>query len=287
MNTVVYHTGALGDFITILPCLRLLRQQRPAARWILLGRPEHGRLGVAAGYFDEYVDAGGRAMSALYEGRLPDELKRFGHLSAVAFAADDSPVLVALRSVAELLLHHAPFPAACEHIIDYHLRLPGADALAAEGRCPRIAVAPQSGEWRGAVVLHPGSGSPAKNWPLERFAWLAGQLAASGRTVAWLLGPVERETGLRLPGGSRVLPPMELVELAGVLSGAALCTGNDSGVAHLAAACRCPTVAVFGPSDPRVWAPRGPRVEIVAASNSTIESVGPGRVLDACRRAMG
>jgi ADP-heptose:LPS heptosyltransferase len=40
--------------------------------------------------------------------------------------------------------------------------------------------------------------------------------------------------------------------------------GNDSGVSHLAAALGVPTIAVFGPTDPTVWAPLGPKVAVVA-----------------------
>jgi ADP-heptose:LPS heptosyltransferase len=39
--------------------------------------------------------------------------------------------------------------------------------------------------------------------------------------------------------------------------------GNDSGITHMAAALGVPTVAIFGPSDPRVWSPRGKRVTVV------------------------
>ena len=48
--------------------------------------------------------------------------------------------------------------------------------------------------------------------------------------------------------------------------------GNDSGVSHLAAYLGLPTVAVFGPSDPKMWRPIGPRVEIVRSGFH----LGPG-----------
>jgi ADP-heptose:LPS heptosyltransferase len=39
--------------------------------------------------------------------------------------------------------------------------------------------------------------------------------------------------------------------------------GNDSGISHMAAALGLPTVAIFGPTDPRVWSPRGEKVVVV------------------------
>jgi ADP-heptose:LPS heptosyltransferase len=54
----------------------------------------------------------------------------------------------------------------------------------------------------------------------------------------------------------------DLYELAQWLAGAGLYIGNDSGVTHLAAAVGTPVVALFGPTDPAAWAPRGPNVRV-------------------------
>jgi ADP-heptose:LPS heptosyltransferase len=65
----------------------------------------------------------------------------------------------------------------------------------------------------------------------------------------------------------------DLFELACWLAGARLYIGNDSGITHLAAAVATPVVALFGPSDPAVWAPRGPHVRILATQT-------PGEPMD-------
>ena len=54
----------------------------------------------------------------------------------------------------------------------------------------------------------------------------------------------------------------DLYELACWLAGAGLYIGNDSGITHLAAAVGTPVLAFFGPTDPEVWAPRGPHVRM-------------------------
>jgi ADP-heptose:LPS heptosyltransferase len=55
-----------------------------------------------------------------------------------------------------------------------------------------------------------------------------------------------------------------LARVAALFSLAQAAVGNDSGPTHLAAAVGCPTVAVFGPTDPAVWGPVGPSVRVVA-----------------------
>jgi heptosyltransferase-3 len=56
-----------------------------------------------------------------------------------------------------------------------------------------------------------------------------------------------------------------LYELACWLARGRLYIGNDSGITHLAAAAGTPVLAIFGPTDPEIWAPRGPHVRVVKA----------------------
>jgi hypothetical protein len=107
----------------------------------------------------------------------------------------------------------------------------------------------------GFAAIHPFSGSARKNWPMPLFEALARQL---GMPVRWCAGPEET-----LAGATRF---DNLYELAQWLAQARLYVGNDSGITHLAAAVGTPVVAVFGPTDPAVWAPRGERVRVVASS---------------------
>lgn len=113
------------------------------------------------------------------------------------------------------------------------------------------------------MVVHPGSGSARKNWPIERFRALAEEHRACGRDVTWCIGPAEIESGLAAMLGDDVLRCESLVELAGRLATARRYIGNDGGITHLAAALGVPTVAIFGPTNPRLWAPRGGHVRVV------------------------
>jgi len=127
------------------------------------------------------------------------------------------------------------------------------------------------------VVIHPFASSEAKRWPLDSFRELASRLEARWR-VGWVAGPEET-----LPEAHRF---DDLYELARWLAGTHLFVGNDSGIAHLAAAVGTAVVAVFGPTDDRVWGPRGPRAEIVrpAARPAPVSEVPVEGVWDAvCR----
>ncbi len=142
-------------------------------------------------------------------------------------------------------------PDNAMHAADYYLAQVGRPGAAGVPRldCPR---------WKGDfAVIHPFSGSPRKNWPVENFQAVAKHLDKR-MPVHWCAGPTEA-----LEGAVRIA---DLYELACWLAGARIYVGNDSGITHLAAAAGAPVVAVFVSTDPAVWAPRGERVRVVTAA---------------------
>jgi ADP-heptose:LPS heptosyltransferase len=112
------------------------------------------------------------------------------------------------------------------------------------------------------AVVHPGSGSPRKCWPLDRFRRVIEALRERG--LGGFLVSGEAEAGLEeslgrlpLPFGWRRLVRPPLADLAGLLRAAAIYVGNDSGVTHLAAACGVDAVAVFRAEFVAAWKPFG------------------------------
>jgi hypothetical protein len=147
------------------------------------------------------------------------------------------------------------------HAADFFLKQAGCSGAA----IPRIQCPPApSADF---AVIHPFSGSPRKNWPLERYRGLAQRLALP---VRWCAGPEEK-----LEDATRI---DNLYQLASWLASARLYIGNDSGITHLAAAVGVPTVAIFGPTDPAVWAPRGDRVNVLSGN---LNEISVDRVLKA------
>jgi ADP-heptose:LPS heptosyltransferase len=146
-----------------------------------------------------------------------------------------------------------------------------------------FALPPHAPDAEAPVALAPGSGSPAKCWPRECWLALAPELAASGRHVAVVVGPTERErddpTRWPWPRGTEFLADRAATVLAHALRAARAVVANDSGIAHLAAALSVPTVAVFGPTDPRVWAPQGRSVRVLGGRGAGPPDVGVDVVL--------
>ncbi len=134
-------------------------------------------------------------------------------------------------------------------------------------------VKPERTTLRCTVVIHPFSGSRRKNWPLDSYRALAASLPIR---TEWTAGPEEE-----LDCATRF---EDLRQLANWLSGATLYVGNDSGITHLAAALGIPTLALFGPTDPAQWAPRGENVTVLRSE--PIESLRVETVLAAANQLL-
>lgn len=109
----------------------------------------------------------------------------------------------------------------------------------------------------GPIVVHPGSGGRDKCWPLDRYALLVGQLPGEVKVIC---GEVEGDLQEAL--GAKLCQTLD--ELVDILETARLYIGNDSGPTHLAGAMGVPTIALFGPTDPKQWAPVGPAVTVLS-----------------------
>jgi heptosyltransferase-3 len=287
MATLIYHAGALGDFITTLPAMTAWRRLHGGERTLLLGKPAFA--GLAVPPFDEVLDVESALWAPLFSGEtgVPDHLlTRLSRVtSALVFAHSSSPIVERLTSIGvHSILRQDPFPPTPTPIVDYHLSLFPDVAFTDEERKPRVDTSGPAQRQAGTTVaIHPGSGSARKNWPLSRFVEAARCLHAEGAKVTWIVGPAEE--GIALPADARVWRGLDLRALAASLSRCRLYIGNDSGVTHLAAACGCPTVALFGGSDPRVWLPRGGRVRAIESASA--DGISADRVLVECRKLVG
>jgi ADP-heptose:LPS heptosyltransferase len=123
---------------------------------------------------------------------------------------------------------------------------------------------------RPLVGLHVSGGRAIKQWEPERFAAVARRLIEStGATVVLTGSDADRSlvntVAQTLPSSQAidVAGHLDLLTLAAILERLDLLITGDTGPMHLAAAVATPIVAVFGPSDPARYAPRGPLDRIV------------------------
>ncbi len=299
-SSLVYHSGAIGDFVTTIPAFHAWRRRHPAERIVLLGRPQIAALAEGLGLFDEVWDAGSPRFSGLFGGSPPPSLRLDGFSSALLFCSTSSALPSGLaRAGAHGIVRQDPFPPALSpacavndaaprvHVIDWHLSL-FADLEPGEIRVPALFIRSAAASHTRAgkiAALHPGSGSLRKDWPMEKFEDAARRLGARGFSILWILGPAEESRELR-PGAGEILRGRSLHEIAAELSACSLFLGNDSGIAHVAAAVRCPAVVLFGPTDPAVWSPRGGKVRVLQAQDGNIESIGIDDVMKSCSEAV-
>ena len=136
------------------------------------------------------------------------------------------------------------------------------------------------------IAIHYGSGSERKNWPLDRFVILSRSLLRQdpGRKLLLVAGEADRVRGQALkellpPDRVQVAEDLPLTTLANLLQNCAGFVGHDSGISHLAAAVGTPSLLLFGPTDPVIWAPQNPQVQILRSRSRTMEGIKTEEVL--------
>lgn len=250
--------GALGD---VLLTRRLtLSLSRAGFRSTLLAPARHASLLLHDPWIEAVLDSESPRFAEAFAGNWPQEGGAFDLAVVISRSAS---LIDAARVAAARIIVVSPEPERSDRSIAQQW----ADALGAEcepfpGLLPRLAVADHALLAKDATLIHPGSGSPRKNWPVERFRELSLELLARGHVVAWIRGPAESSEVIP-PAGVECLDHPSLPSLARTLAVARLFIGNDSGVSHLAAAVGAPTVALFGPTSSEIWAPDGERVRVV------------------------
>ncbi|MBS3918989.1 MAG: glycosyltransferase family 9 protein [Deltaproteobacteria bacterium] len=291
-SMLVIHQGALGDFILALPALTALRRNFPNAKPVMMGYPRILQLAEGRFYAEEIysIDQKGMATFFVREGALDRALSQFfsGFGLIVVFGKDGEGTLIGnLKRVCQgRIIHINPLPNWDDgvHLSDHLLRQLTRYGIPLSEENPRLYLKKEDQEWgkifwmgRGispeerlkAIILHPGSGSRKKIWPLKHFLDLFRHLQTKpGGKFLIVLGPAEgpevQQAFEELNSPHLILTKgLSLVQLASVMEGCRLFIGNDSGISHMAVALGLPTLAIFGPTDYRVWSPKGEKVEVI------------------------
>ncbi len=287
---LVLRPRALGDVLLATPALRALRSGFPTAaievavdaglESVLRRNPHVDRLwllprgggarawwpiyaGIARAGFDLVLDLHGsprtafmavwsraphrfgyalRGRGRFYNHRVPRDSDRDG-IRRPLYAARINLEMVARCGVRGAVLEDTTLVLPPEPQAE--ARMEKLLASVAAGR-PRIGMS-AAGTW------------PAKTWPEASWARTADALADAGATILLLWGPGERAVAERVRASmlrpAVILPETNLDELAAVIGRLDLLIAHDSGVRHVAVARGTPTLALYGPTDPRNWNP--------------------------------
>lgn len=152
------------------------------------------------------------------------------------------------------------------------------------------------------VVIHPGTRWKRKRWPVEKWRELSRWLLGRVSRIIISGGPSPDEVALAgeltQTLGDRVISAVGQVtwpQMAGLLYRARLFVGVDTAAMHLSAACQCPTVAIFGPSEVPQWRPWRVAGEVITPDaaalaglppENQIQAVPTDAVTMACRRLL-
>lgn len=284
---LVIRGGAIGDFLLTLPAIRLLRENFPAAHLEILGYRHIIALADGRFYADATRSIEYSAMAGFFIPRselAPDLTEYFASFQqVVSYLFDPDGFFEAnLRraGVKNLLPAYAKIDDS-EHAARQLARPLQSLALYLEDHATTVHPSAEdrafADDFLGAnntplIALHPGSGSPRKNWPLESWIALGNWLLVRNPHPRLLLIGGEADyaqlDALSAAWGEAsvlVARDLPLPHLAALLARCRLFLGHDSGVSHLAAAAGAPCLLLFGPTDPAVWAPANPHVSTLVA----------------------
>jgi len=286
-NILLWHQGALGDLLLAGPALLALRRHYPQARLTALGHPGRWALLAPTLSLEAVWDSAAAAWAPLFAPDLPLPPLLTARLAPFQLALIFSPQphlglparltqagIPAVRwlpswpgsgrePVGAYQAAHLTRLGVCLPQEPFHLLV--SDAW--EKQLPSVLAAANP-----FLAVAPGSGHPKKNWPLAHYYQVTRSLAWShGLAVVWLAGPGEEPIlpylrGLAAAQDHLLLAHLPLTAVAAALARCRIYLGGDSGLTHLAAAVGVPGVlALFGPTDPRVWAPQGHGVRVLRA----------------------
>lgn len=275
----------LGDFVTGLPALGLVKEALPGHEVVLAApavfaplvplipavdrllpaaelapiRPAPDRLDIAID-----LHGNGPASRQLLSVLGPRQLHGFadpaGRLAGPAWLPGEHEVSRWCRLVREVLAMPAgnPVPAGDPAPVDNPIPA-GDPATGPDGGCQAVGcmALPPVAMPSSLTVVHPGAAAPSRRWPAERFASVAAELRSQGHRVVITGGPAEASLARSVAGDAGVpaLLGLDLPELVALIGRARLVVCGDTGVAHVASNYRTPSVLLFGPVSPASWGP--------------------------------
>lgn len=287
MRILVLRGGALGDLILTLPLLREIRNSYKGASTELWGILPQAKLATPS-FADRVERLDSAELTPLFgTAQMPPRVRRrlAGFDLAISLLSD--PDMAIARNLVAAGVKRV-IAGSCQvrpgvHAVYQLAAVLGQLGLILHDPVPRLSVGPNP-EHSSCLGFHLGSGSVAKNWPMD--CWIELTERLDGWFDDFLLVGGEADNELVRAFCSRChlrrvrrLLNANLSELSLALHECRLFVGHDTGVTHLAAAVGAPTIALFGATDPSVWAPLGEHVRVVRSSDGLMGSISVAAVV--------
>lgn len=269
-NILLIHQGALGDLILTLTCFRGINQEYN----IDICCREHLIPLVRQTAFIHHAFSVDHPEFALLFTTLPRSprgfiFKKYQYIILFSNSSVFHKNICAMTHGRVYHIPPRPDPLEKIHITDFlfqHLQPIFPYMSRPKGSFSKRAFSYQAYD---RIFLHPGSGSPRKNWPLRNYIQIYELLLNHGHRPEWIIGPAENKMANELIRFGLEKDDIHLnnslSELYRLLSQPNIFIGNDSGVSHLSAFIGNPVITIFGPSDPVRWHPIGGNVKIIKA----------------------
>ena len=296
--------GALGDFILTLPAIYALRDALPDAEINVLTNKAIAPLALEAVEINgiRSLDDPDLAPVFIQDGDLSEKWRAYfrQHDLVISYLHDPEKIFETnLRDfgVARVLAGPSKVAAAGRHaaiqlgeplrelgigISDFAPRLQ-IDDRAREKARQKLGASP-------VIALHPGSGSPRKNWPMENWIALIAYLIEQSVPITIIGGEADHGQMAELQSRfkSESVPfaiDWPLRDLAALLA-SSIFVGHDSGVSHLAAATGAASLVLFGPTDPQIWRPQNENARVLLAPNRELAQLPFATVWDAINQEL-
>ncbi|MCF6312343.1 MAG: glycosyltransferase family 9 protein [Verrucomicrobiales bacterium] len=300
--------GAIGDFILTLPAIQLVRDTLPNARLEVLGYDSITSLAKASSLVaaTRSIEHGPMAGFFVPDGKLdPELMDYFSSFSVVISYLYDSAgffranvercrggdfiqgphvIDVSLTDQSAAMQLAKPLESLAMFLEQPYIELPRRDPDNGDAAWKKLITT----STRPRIALHPGSGSARKNWSFESWVDVAKQLQAKFPLAEFLIISGEAEDRsisefLELIDHAKIncshLAHVELPTLSNVLQQCDLFLGHDSGISHLAGACALPSLLLFGPTCPQLWAPKNPAVRTIQAPKGDLSRIKAEQVV--------
>ncbi len=262
-SILVFYPGALGDLLLAAPVFAALKNARPNVRRHLIAGLPQAELLKTLGLVEEIRSYDDPFFLPLFSfSPLPAALRRwFGNFNQILFFQTGSlhPDLQSLPNVAAVNPRPRPHPPVhhAQFLYDSIRKFFG---LSPSDVTEFSLQKPPSQEEKPFLLIHPGSGSAEKNWPLENFLEFAHRWQKRNRgRVGFLLGPAEEPLNqiLKAHGNFEIWNSPSWPKLLEIFARTTLYFGNDSGISHLAGLLGKQGLVFFRATDPAIWRPLG------------------------------